>query len=234
MKLTQRQLRRIIESNLTGDSGNEMKPVKTLTDDDNEDQNILPQQDIEVADDFDIPVDTSTVKTSRRGLIKLLVAGILSAVGYKTAGKMLSKNNDVNVDPNPNRPILRPEDIPPEIYLRFEQLIRPFFHQGDILYDKVSELYGDNLSFDDVVFILESSNHGIPYEQDIETIGEYFELPVYDSNLIIGYIKEIIQYVIDSYGDTDDTALVLWMLKEYVELEMVLSDQSVLDMIDPQ
>ena len=233
MKLTKRQLKRIIESNLTGDSGDDMKPIKTLTGDDNDEETTSPQQDIEVVDDFNTPIDTSTVSTSRRGLIKLLVAGILSAVGYKTAGKMLSKHNDVNVGPNPDRPILRPEDIPPEIYLRFEQLIRPFFHKSDILYDKVSELYGDNLTFDDVVFILESSDHGISYEQDIETIDEYFELPVYDSNLIIGYIKEIIQYVIDSYGNTDDTALVLWMLKEYVELVMTSNDQSLLDMTNP-
>ena len=233
MKLTKRQLKRIIESNLTGDSGDDMKPIKTLTGDDNDEETTSPQQDIEVVDDFNTPIDTSTVSTSRRGLIKLLVAGILSAVCYKTAGKMLSKHNDVNVGPNPDRPILRPEGIPPEIYLRFEQLIRPFFHKSDILYDKVSELYGDNLTFDDVVFILESSDHGISYEQDIETIDEYFELPVYDSNLIIGYIKEIIQYVIDSYGNTDDTALVLWMLKEYVELVMTSNDQSLLDMTNP-
>jgi hypothetical protein len=88
MKLTKRQLKRIIESNLTGDSGDDMKPVKIMTGDDNDEETINLQQDTEIIDDFyvDSPMDKRVNRrTFLKGLLGLtatfLAGGILKLTG---------------------------------------------------------------------------------------------------------------------------------------------------------
>jgi len=242
MKLTKRQLRRLIESNLTGDSGNDIKPAKTLSGDDNDDEETIgPQQDIEVADDLDIPPDAPSTRVNRRGFIKGLIGSILAIVGYKTVDKFLTKDSDIDdfssLVPNPNRETLDYSDVFPEHYLRFDQLTKPFFLTAEMLLILVAERYGNDTSYDDVLMLLEEHGHElalqIPWIHLIKDINNHFELPVYDSNLIIGYIKEIIQYILDVHGESDIVPLVLWILKEYVELIMVKDRKDHLDLVDP-
>ena len=102
MKLTKRQLIRIIESNLKGGFGDDMKPTKTLTNSDYEEINTSLPQGIEVSDDFidDNPMDrTVNRRTFLKGLLGLtatfIAGGILKLTGL---GGRQYKGNQVDLN----------------------------------------------------------------------------------------------------------------------------------------
>ena len=102
MKLTKRQLIRIIESNLKGGFGDDMKPTKTLTNSGDEEINTSLPQGIEVSDDFidDNPMDrTVNRRTFLKGLLGLtatfIAGGILKLTGL---GGRQYKGNQVDLN----------------------------------------------------------------------------------------------------------------------------------------